>query len=70
MQHNVDMVTTATLDKVVKIARSNHIQLFIILAGIEKPVYFFNHNQLESSDEQLMSKSNLFEAKMVVGLTR
>lgn len=33
-------------------------------------MYFFNHNQLENSDEQLMSKSNEFEAEMVVGLAR
>ena len=41
-----------------------------VIVGVEKPVYFFNHSELESSDEQLMSKSNEFEAEMVVGLAR
>ncbi|XP_067947233.1 NFX1-type zinc finger-containing protein 1-like [Watersipora subatra] len=38
--------------------------------GMKSPVYLFNHNNPEKSDEGTISKMNEFEALMVVGLTR
>lgn len=41
-----------------------------LISGVDKSVFFFNHNHPESSNDMTMSKSNNFEAKMVAGLTR
>ena len=46
------------------------LSIFILVIGVKKPVFFFNHSHPEQLDEHTMSHSNRFEAEMVVGLTR
>ena len=43
---------------------------YVYIIGVDKSVFFFNHNHPEVSEDQIMSHSNEFEVDMVVGLAR
>jgi len=37
--------------------------------GIDKDVFFFDHQEREQTDEGLLSKMNMFEAEIIVRFT-